>query len=75
MTLEEIEQYFGSLYRACITLGLKPPNITKWRRNGYVPLLQQYRIAELTEGRLMPDEKNPAKLKTKQRLADAKKTI
>ena len=59
MTLEEAENYFGSLYRVCKELKIKQPNITAWRKKGYIPLLQQYKIAELTEGELMPDEIDP----------------
>lgn len=59
MTIKEAENYFGTIYRLCKELGLAPQNMTKWKNQGYIPLLQQYRIAELTEGALMPDECDP----------------
>lgn len=65
MTLEEVENYFGTFYRACKLLQIVPQNMTKWKQQGYIPLLQQYRIAELTEGKLMPDENDPKSLKRK----------
>ena len=65
MTIVEVEKYFGTLYRACRELGISPQNMTKWKDKGYIPLLQQYRIAELTEGVLMPDEDDPKVLNRK----------
>lgn len=59
MTLEETEAYFGSLHAATVQLGIAFQNMTRWRKQGYIPLLQQYRIAELTDGELMPDEIDP----------------
>lgn len=66
MTLEEVQNYFGTMYQATKALGLSPQASTQWRRKGYIPLLQQYRVAELTEGELMPDEINPAHLYRKE---------
>lgn len=59
MTLLEVQAYFGTYYRACKALNIAPQNMTRWKHYGYVPLLQQYRIAEITEGALMPDEIDP----------------
>ena len=59
MNIEEVQQYFGSVYEACKQLNIAPQNMTFWRKKGYIPMLQQYRIAELTEGALMPDEHDP----------------
>lgn len=63
MTLNEVQNYFGTFYQVCKQLGIVPQNMTKWKNQGYIPLLQQYRIAELTEGKLMPDEYDPRPLK------------
>jgi hypothetical protein len=60
MTLDETEIYFGTLYRACKMLDITVQNITKWKKQGYIPLLQQYRIAEMTNGYLLPDELDPS---------------
>lgn len=65
MTVKEVEKYFGTLYRVCKELGITPQNMTSWRKNGYIPMIQQYRIAELTEGELMPDEIDPKTLRKK----------
>lgn len=59
VTLLEVQAYFGTYYRACKSLGIAPQNMTKWKLKGYIPLLQQYRIAELTDGKLMPDKVDP----------------
>jgi hypothetical protein len=69
MTIEETEKFFGTLYKACQQLGLVPQNITRWKMKGYIPLLQQYRIAEITEGFLMPDEIDPKILKKRNQLS------
>ena len=59
MTIEEVRNYFGTMYRACKALNLVPQNMTKWKNQGYIPLLQQYRITEMTEGKLIPDTIDP----------------
>jgi hypothetical protein len=63
MTITETAEYFGTLYRACKELKIVPQNMTRWKKQGYIPLIQQYRIAELTEGILMPDEIDPKELR------------
>lgn len=65
MNLVEVKNHFGSFYRVCKLLGLAPQNMTNWKRNGYIPLLQQYRIAEITQGALMPDQEDPSLAKRK----------
>lgn len=65
MTLDEVEAYFGTFYRACKKLEIVPQNMTKWKKQGYIPMIQQYRIAKLTEGELMPDEEDPKKNRKK----------
>ena len=67
MNIEEVQQHFGTLYRACTQLKIVPQNMTMWKKKGYIPLLQQYRIAELTDGLLMPDEIDPKYLARKPR--------
>jgi hypothetical protein len=63
MSIDEAIKYFGNLNQVLRKLGLTPSNMTRWKRQGYIPLLQQYRIAELTDGALMPDEEDPKYLK------------
>ena len=65
MNIEEVIEKFGNLNQVCIALNIAPQNMTKWKRQGYIPYLQQYRIAELTEGELMPDDIDPRILKQK----------
>ncbi len=62
MNIEDVERQFGNLNQCCIALGIAAQNMTGWRKRGYIPLLQQYRIAEITDGRLMPDELDPRKI-------------
>lgn len=59
MTVDEVYKYFGTFYQVCKALKIAQQNPTKWKKKGYIPLLQQYRIAELTDGVLMPDEIDP----------------
>lgn len=70
MTIDEAVMEFGTAYRLCKELNVAPQNMTRWKRYGYIPLLQQYRIAELTDGRLMPDEIDPKTLIKPRKLTD-----
>ena len=73
MNIQEVEKYFGTIYAACKALDLVPQNMTKWKNQGYITLLQQYRIAELTDGKLMPDEIDPKMAKKKPKKPKVKK--
>ena len=59
MTIEEVEEYYGNLNQACKALDIAPQNMTKWKRNGYIPWKQQFRLFQLTAGKLMPDAEDP----------------
>jgi hypothetical protein len=59
MSLEDAINYFGNLNQVCLALRIAPQNMTKWKKQGYIPFLQQYRLAEITEGELMPDDSDP----------------
>ena len=61
MNIHEVANYFGSLNRACKALQIASSNMTKWRQKGYIPYLQQFRLAMITEGQLMPDDVDPEK--------------
>lgn len=61
MSIDEVIKYFGNLHCVCIKLDIKPQNMTIWKKQGYIPFIQQFRIAELTNGALVPDKTNPAK--------------
>lgn len=72
MNIEEVRAYFGTMSTACKTLNIVPQNMTKWKNQGYIPLLQQYRIAELTDGELMPDEIDPKSLRKQNKESNEK---
>lgn len=59
MTVEEVRIWFGNLNQACIALKIASQNMTKWKKQGYIPWKQQFRIAIITEGELMPDDEDP----------------
>lgn len=59
MTVDEVIDYFGNLNQACIALGIAPQNMTKWKKQGYVPHKQQFKLAYITDGELMPSEEDP----------------
>lgn len=59
MNIEEVEAWFGNLNQACIALNIASQNYTKWKAQGYIPLKQQFRLAHITEGELMPDDEDP----------------
>jgi predicted site-specific integrase-resolvase len=52
MGIDEAIAFFGTGYKLCKTLGISRPNITYWRKQGYIPYAQQLRIEELTQGKL-----------------------
>lgn len=59
MSIDEVKAWFGNLNQACIALNIASSNMTKWKSQGYIPYKQQFRIAQITEGELMPDEHDP----------------
>ncbi len=63
MSIDEVVSWFGNLNQACIALNIASQNMTKWKKQGYIPYKQQFRIAQLTEGELLPDDEDPYLLK------------
>lgn len=59
MTIEEVRLWFGNLNKACLALDIASQNMTKWKKQGYIPWKQQFKLAVITEGALMPDDKDP----------------
>jgi hypothetical protein len=59
MNIEEAVGYFGNLNRVCIAIEIAPQNMTKWKRQGYIPWKQQFKIATVTDGELLPDDEDP----------------
>jgi hypothetical protein len=68
MKIDDVTKYYGNLNKACIALGIAAQNMTKWKRQGYIPWKQQFKLAMLTEGELMPDDEDPQILKQQGRL-------
>ena len=63
MSIDEVIKWYGNLNKACLALRIASQNMTKWKRQGYIPYKQQFRLAQLTEGELMPDDDDPYLLK------------
>lgn len=59
MTVDEVKEWFGNLNKACLALKIASQNMTKWKQQGYIPWKQQFKIAVVTEGALMPDDEDP----------------
>jgi hypothetical protein len=55
MQLEEAIKYFGTALKMCKELGIERQNYTFWRRKNRIPLVQQARIEQLTNGLLKAD--------------------
>lgn len=64
MSIEEVIEWFGNLNQVCIALNIAPQNMTKWKRQGYIPYKQQFRISQLTKGKLKPDKIDPVLILT-----------
>jgi hypothetical protein len=58
MTIQEVEKYFGTLYRAAKQLKIEPASVYGWKKTGKVPLLRQYEIERLTNRKLKADERD-----------------
>lgn len=48
MTLEEALMHFESGYQLCKKLGITPTNYSKWKKQNFIPLKQQFLINQLT---------------------------
>ncbi len=59
MTIDEVSAWFGNLHKACVALNIASQNMTNWKEQGYIPWKQQFKIAMITEGELMPDDEDP----------------
>lgn len=56
MTLDEAVSHFGSGWRMCMQLGLRAQNYSYWKKVNRIPVLQQVRIEDLTNGVLRADK-------------------
>lgn len=59
MNIDDVVTWFGNLNQACLAIDIAPQNMTKWKAKGYIPWKQQFKIAVVTEGELMPDDEDP----------------
>lgn len=59
MTIDEAVKHYGSLYRVCVTLGIKPQNGYMWKKRNRIPIGQQFRLAKLSNGVLKVDDDWP----------------
>ncbi|MBA2649321.1 MAG: hypothetical protein H0U75_06940 [Legionella sp.] len=55
MTIKEALQYFKSGYDLCKKLGLTHPNYSKWKKQDFIPLKQQFLINQITGANLPID--------------------
>jgi hypothetical protein len=53
MTIDEALIHFKSGYDLCKKLGITPTNYSKWKKQNFIPLKQQFLINQLT-GANMP---------------------
>ena len=78
MTIEEVVAWFGNLNQACQTIQIASQNMTKWKKQGYIPWKQKFKLAVATDGELLPDDedpyllRNPKKPKLNRRKSNAK---
>lgn len=56
MKIEELAAHFGSIWRLCKRLNITPQNATKWKKQGYIPLLHQAYIEKVTDKKLCIDK-------------------
>lgn len=57
MTINEVDEYFGSLYKACIVLEIAPQSAARWKKTSSVPLVHQLKIEKITKGKLIASER------------------
>lgn len=59
MTIDEVETWFGNLHKACVALNIASQNSTSWKKKGYIPWKLQFRLAWMTDCKLVPDQVDP----------------
>lgn len=52
MKIDDIKKFFGSFYKAARFLKMSDASFINWKRRGYIPIVSQMKIEELTEGAL-----------------------
>lgn len=56
MTLEEVIEYYGNQSKVARALHISRAALTEWKKRGYVPLVQQYRLEKITKGKLKAED-------------------
>lgn len=49
MELEDVLKEFGTGYKLCKLLNIKIQNISHWKKQGYIPEIQQRRIEDISK--------------------------
>ena len=52
MEIDDVLNYFGSARATCKLLGIAEQNFTVWKKNKFIPLINQIRLQEITKGQL-----------------------
>lgn len=52
MTLEEVIEHFGSLYKVSKLTKFSHSTAYSWKKNGFIPIKTQMEIEEITGGEL-----------------------
>lgn len=63
MNIDDLIKYYGNLNTACNAIDIAPQNMTKWKKQGYIPYKLQFMFAVSTEGKLIPDLEDPFRLR------------
>jgi len=55
MNVEDLEMFFGSIYRAAKEAGFSSSAPYHWRKQGFIPVKAQLVFEELTKGELVAE--------------------
>ncbi len=56
MTVEEVYEHYGSAWLVNKALGMSHGSFYAWKKRGFIPLIQQFRLEKLTSGALVANE-------------------
>ena len=63
MTLDDVIKFYGTSYNFKKTTNMSHDNYRLWRQKGYIPILTQFKLEELSKGKLKADYKHGEALK------------
>ncbi len=52
MTPQQVKEYFGSIYKFNKATKMSKSSLSNWIKWGYVPVLSQFKLHQLTDGKL-----------------------